>query len=361
MRNLAQLILVLFCLSLPIALQAQKKNDDSRYLAGAVPEVNGKVVFTREFSIPGMTQDEIYNRITKWMDARLKKNKNNSRIVFTDKDKGQIVGMGEEWIVFSSSALSLDRTEIHYQLSAVCQPEKFTFELEKIRYEYREGKEKYVAEEWITDKYALNKAKTKLVRGLAKWRRKTVDFADGIAQEVTEALSATPEAEERALAEKAEKEAKRSAIPSGPVVVTPKQPVVENKPEARVKELQPTPADNGYKEVAPDKLSSNLIQMGSGKLVIAINANTSKEVTITANAGGSLGKTSGKPVVFSFLSPDQPYKQMEKADTYTVRFYPAGQDEPSVILECQKRPSQEPMEGQPRMYVGEILKAKVKQ
>lgn len=39
-------------------LQAQDK-DDSKYLAGAVPEVDGKVVFTKEFSIPGMSQDEI--------------------------------------------------------------------------------------------------------------------------------------------------------------------------------------------------------------------------------------------------------------------------------------------------------------
>ena len=48
---------------------------------------------------------------------------------------------------------------------------------EKIRFNYREGKEKYTAEEWITDKYALNKSQTKLVRGLAKWRRKTVDLS----------------------------------------------------------------------------------------------------------------------------------------------------------------------------------------
>ena len=50
--------------------------------------------------------------------------------------------------------------------------------------------EKYKAEEWITDKYALNKAKTKLVRGLAKWRRKTVDFADDIFMDVAVAFGA---------------------------------------------------------------------------------------------------------------------------------------------------------------------------
>ena len=37
----------------------------------------------------------------------------------------------------------------------------------------------------------MNKAKTKLVRGLAKWRRKTVDFVDDLCLGAAEALSAT--------------------------------------------------------------------------------------------------------------------------------------------------------------------------
>ena len=179
MKNLTHLLFVLLCICLPVAVHAQKDkdkdDDDSKYLAGAVPEVDGKVVFTKEFSIPGMSQEEIFNRMQKWMEARLKKNENNSRVVYTNPEEGQIVGTGEEWIVFSSSALSLDRTKILYQLSVVCAPEKCTMEVEKIRFNYREGKEKYTAEEWIVDKYALNKAQTKLVRGLAKWRRKTVN------------------------------------------------------------------------------------------------------------------------------------------------------------------------------------------
>ena len=190
MKNLTQLLFTLFCLCLPAMLQAQDK-DDSKYLAGAVPEVDGKVVFTKEFSIPGMSQDEIYERLLGWMDARLKENENTSRVVFSDKEKGQIVGIGDEWIVFSSTALSLDRTKILYQLTVTCQPEKSVLEVEKIRFNYREGKEKYTAEEWIVDKYALNKAKTKLVRGLAKWRRKTVDFVDDLCLGAAEALSAT--------------------------------------------------------------------------------------------------------------------------------------------------------------------------
>lgn len=393
MRNLTQLFFALFCLCLPAMLHAQNK-DDSKYLAGAVPEVDGKVVFTKEFSIPGMSQDEIYNRIYNWMEARLKQNENTSRIVFSDKEKGQIVGTGDEWIVFSSSALSLDRTKILYQLTVTCQPEKCTLEVEKMRFNYREGKEKYTAEEWIADKYALNKAQTKLVRGLAKWRRKTVDFVDALAAGATEALSAattqTPTEEK-----KEEKTVEKSTVNSGPIVITPKkqvttvptqsQPAGNNNvvsstgnnidtglsnaqvitPSVQVKKpaaLVPANKDQQqtYKEVSPDQLSADAIQTGAGRLVIVIGEDPFNMTMMTANSGGSLGKVNGKPVIFSILSPDQPYEQIEKAENYTIRFYPTGKTEPTVILECKKLPSPAAMEGMPRTYVGEILKAMVK-
>ena len=159
MKNLTQIIFAFFCFCLPTLMQAQK-DDDSRYLVGAVPEIDGKVVFTQEFNIPGMSQDEIYNRVLTWMETDLKKNENNSRVVYSNPDKGQIVGIGEEWIVFKSTALSLDRTEIQYQLTATCQPEKCILEIGKIRYEYREGEEKYTAEEWITENELRESSKT---------------------------------------------------------------------------------------------------------------------------------------------------------------------------------------------------------
>lgn len=363
MKNLTQLLFALFCLCMPAMLHGQE--GDSKYLAGAVPEADGKVVFTKEFSIPGMAQDTIYARLLKWMDARLAKNENNSRVVYSDKEKGQIVGMGDEWIVFSSTALSLDRTKILYQLTVTCQPEKCTLEVEKIRFNYREGKEKYTAEEWITDQYALNKAKTKLVRGLAKWRRKTVDFVDALCVDVTEALSATATkapVEEK----KEEKKAEKALVNSGTTVITPKAQVTVEAPKvamtpvaATAPNAQASPAT--YREVAPDAIPANAIQSGNGKLVIVIGEEPFNMTMMTANAGGSLGKIAGnKPVIFTILSPEQPYGQMEAAQQYTVRFYPNGQTEPSVILECKKIPSQAPIEGMPRTYIGEILKAKIK-
>ena len=52
-------------LLLPLASLSAQNNDDideKLYLAGAVPEKDGKVVFSREFSIPGMSEEDIFNR-----------------------------------------------------------------------------------------------------------------------------------------------------------------------------------------------------------------------------------------------------------------------------------------------------------
>lgn len=380
MKRTTKLLFVLACLCLPLLLQAQKR-DDGKYLAGAVPEVDGKVVFSKEFSIPGMSQDEIFERMQKWMQVRLKRNGNEtSRVVYANKEKGQVIGMGEEWIVFSSTALALDRTSVQYQIGAFCQPETCELRIEKIRYTYGEGRdqEKYVAEEWITDEYALNKSRTKLVRGLAKWRRNTVDFVDALCMEAADALSAASIEQILASAdaekdnEKTDEESEKAVVNAGPTVITPKREVShvtpqENKKQTQavvatpVEPMQPAIAStDGYRETDPAQLSSDIIQIGSGKLVVVIGTDAFNMTMMTANAGGSLGKMSGKSVIYTFLTPDQNHDQIDRAEIYTVRFYPNGQQEPSVILECKKLPSQEPLEGQPRMYIGEILKARIK-
>lgn len=317
----------LICLFISLAAMAQKQ-DDTRYLEGAVPLVNGKVIFSHEYSLKGMSQDEIYDSVLAWMEQRLKKNENNSRILYTNKEKGQIIGIGEEWIIFKKSALSLDRTFITYQLTVTCQPNVCKFNIEKIRYEYREGEEKYTAEEWITDKYALNKSKTKLVRGLAKWRRKTIDFVDAYFDQLGEILSP------------ASAQTAQQAMPSTPA---PEQKTVSQQTKQH--------------ELKPEELTTDMIPVGTGKLVIVIGTDLFNQTIMTANSGGSLGQVDGKTVIFTILSPEQPHTALDKASEYNVRFYPNGATQPSIELQCRKMPSPEVPEGMPRTYVGEIVKA----
>lgn len=361
-----------------VSLMAQT-NPDTKYLVGAVPEVNGKVVFSKEYQIPGMSQEEVFDRVANWMEGRLALNKNNSRVVLKDKEKGQLVGLSDEWIVFSSTALSLDRTRILYQLFVECQAESCRLEVNKINYIYREGKERYSAEEWVVDKYALNKDKTKLVRGLAKWRRKTVDLMDNLCLELADALSAvrpTPEAlaaAEAAAAEEQKKEEK-SVATSGTMVINQRNRVemsggnaAANATAAANAAANTTAAANATSAVvsnapaaanapAATNAPAAALNPSEGHLVIVIGSDPFNMTMMTANAGGSLGTYQGKQVIFTILSPDQPYDQMERAESYEVRFYPNGANQPSLTFRCRKMQGPAAIDGMPRTYIGEIIK-----
>ena len=158
--------------------------------------------------------------------------------------------------------------------------------MKKSVFTYRET-EKYKAEEWITDKYALNKAKTKLVRGLAKWRRKTVDFADDIFMDVAVAFGA-PDTRPKTEKKKKEEEQKTPSIvaAAGPIViggadkktdikVTTGEPAQTTVPAATLTPATPAgkaSADMpGYIEIDLKQIPGEVYAlMGSGKLVISI-------------------------------------------------------------------------------------------
>lgn len=158
-------------------------NPDQKYLEGAVPLVNGKVVFTKTFEVPGKTAFQIYNIIGKYFqDITKEESQINSRIVSADTTTYEIGASYEEWMHFKSNFLSLDRTRFYYTLQALCQNGKVTVEMAHIRYLYDEHRkpQRLKAEEWIIDKEALNKKKTKLIPITGKFRRRTVDRKDEI-------------------------------------------------------------------------------------------------------------------------------------------------------------------------------------
>ena len=183
--------LLLFLLFIPSLLMAQ---EDQKYLAGAIPEEGGKVVFTKEINMPSLSKGQIYDIMYQWAEKFF--SEEGRRLVYSDKDKGDIAAVGEEYLVFQSTALSLDRTLMDYRVTIECEDNAAKIKLAGIRYEYnvsyQREPEKYTAEEWITDKYALNKKKDKLNRGNGKFRRKTVDFAENMFQSADAAFGIQP-------------------------------------------------------------------------------------------------------------------------------------------------------------------------
>ena len=106
-------------------------------------------------------------------------------------DQLQIVGNYQEWLVFKNKPLNLDRTRLFYHLFVDCRDGEATVKMTRIVYLYDEERDPqtYYANEWITDRYGLNKKKTKLARVSGKFRRKTIDRKDYLFEKFTIALT----------------------------------------------------------------------------------------------------------------------------------------------------------------------------
>ena len=366
-----KIICILLALLPLISFAKDDKGDRSnpKYLAGAITmNDEGKVSFTKEIQIPSKSQEAIYNDLLKWANERFqidKENNMHARVIYKDPQKGIIAATGEEYIVFYSNALALDRTRIYYQFTFFIEDEKCKMEMEKIRYLYDEnndGGERYVAEEWIVDDMALNKKKTKLAPISGKFRRKTIDLKDALFDSAIKAAS------------------------SGQVIVTAQEVKAEPKPEVQVQTaavaapvvkevvpatpLQPAqPARKELQETNISQLHGNLSEMASsGRLTITAGE---EEVDVKAEAWGGFGKLFNKNVAYTLIDKSRIAVSllMENSNTYKISFYQAGSAEPSVILECKKSMKQELSSDEVKslnsqidtnkqylMYIGEVVR-----
>ncbi len=162
--------------------QAQKQvNKDAKYLKGAVPEVDGKVVFSKTIAAPGKSAAEIYTILKQYMEKMLQeKNQINSMMIEDDANEHHLAAKYQEWLVFKRNFISLDQTQFQYVLIADCKNGQVDVSISRIRYFYGSDKDmqRYTAEEWISDKEAVNKKNTRLLPLSGKFRRKTIDRKD---------------------------------------------------------------------------------------------------------------------------------------------------------------------------------------
>lgn len=173
---------------------------DNKYLAGAVPEVNGRIVFLK--NIPTKkTESECFASLNEWLTQRFKpkastdiQKATNAHVVYAAQ-KGDLYKMkceGDEYLVFINTVLALNQTRIHYVLDISCKKGLVELKLGSIKYDYNETSNNssyntISAESQITDKFALNKKKTRLVRELGtKYRVHTIDLKDELFDEITD-------------------------------------------------------------------------------------------------------------------------------------------------------------------------------
>mgnify|MGYP002567866109 FL=1 len=308
------LFILLACLPLFGMAKDKKDNTDPKYLVGAVTLDDGKVTFTHDIQAPSLTKEQLYQQMLDWANNRFKPDgKLLSRVVYTNEEEGDIAASAEEYMVFSSSALSLDRTRIYYQYfihvtDGVCQ-----MTMTRIRYWYdenRDGGQKYTAEEWITDDMALNKKKTKLAPICGKFRRETIDLKDQLFQSATDALG------QKVLA--------NGTTSATTVAATPLTPALTGE----------------LKEIDVTKLTDNWNnQLQNGRITLTANE---EEIEIKPENWGGFGKLFNKNVAYLLIAQDRIALSalMEQCTEYKITFYAQGSNQPAAVIECKKSMSQ---------------------
>lgn len=313
--------IALFLIFLPLMAVAQT---DNKYLEGAVPVKNDKVEFSTELQVPAMTKQQIYDTMLDWANNKFQpKDKFNARVLYTNPQDGSIAVGGEEYMVFSSSALSLDRTRIYYLLSIVCDNGKCLIDMNRIRYWYneaRDGGEKYTAEEWITDEMALNKAKTKLAPVCGKFRKKTIDLKDELFAEMRSALG--NKMIELGLQAAPVKPAEQVAVVQPSVQPAPVVPVTVAPAQQ--------PAVQETKAVTNEDMIAQAVRM-----TISVNG---EELEIDKDCWGGRSQLFGKDVTYCIIDTQKTMSNLllAQSDNYRISFYPNGSNQPSVVIECKK-------------------------
>lgn len=166
-----------------------KLKADPKYLEGAVTtNADGKVEFVTNIDTKGKSAQQVYDIVYKYF-SELTQEKNNisSRVALVNATDHVIANTMDEWLVFSSSFISLDRAEFKYQLVAKVTDNNLQLTLSRILYNYEEGRAtgfKEPAENVIVDKYALNKKKNDLAKIFGKFRRETINRKDQIFNDI---------------------------------------------------------------------------------------------------------------------------------------------------------------------------------
>ena len=175
-------------------INSEKTDIAGKYLAGAVPLVDGKVEWVLDVDAPGKTAGQIYDIILKCFTGLTKTGNQleGSHVSLTDEDNHVVVADIREWLVFGDKLFDFDRTKFFYTLIAYCEDGHLEMSMGRISYRYEEARVRggyfYKAEDWITDNHALNRKKTKLLRGAGKFRRKTIDRKDFIFSTLKDAI-----------------------------------------------------------------------------------------------------------------------------------------------------------------------------
>lgn len=307
LKRISIISFILFCNVLLLTAQV-----DSKYLAGGVPLVDGKVQFNREVKVSSeVSKDKLYELVNNWMSEEFAPEEGSKqRILIADKAQSYIVAQGDEKLVFKSMALMVDQTVITYQLIARVETGSCNLEMRNIRYEYQDYKESMPAEEMITDKIALHKSGEKLNRHYDKFRTFTIDRVDELQAKLTAYLgnisldNIKKEDTKKASILDVEKEPVK-------VVPSPSVPAQGVAISAAASEMV------GYRSLNASGLSDAILKMFKDSRAVAVASADGESLALTATWSG-LANFGGKQTAMVFANTDG--HKLGKDATITISF-----------------------------------------
>lgn len=187
-------------LLMPIWCVAQNsRRVDERYLAGAVPTVNGYVQFDRTFTVNNSSKAAIMDSLRNYVQKELVDGEEQlpqARLTEVSVDSGIIAASIEEYMYFKRTNWQIHRVRFYYQLVLNVNDNGFTASMRRLHYRYDpevtagEFDEDRRAENWITDDAALSKDGRKLQRISGKFRKFTIDRKNEIFRGLAQAAGA---------------------------------------------------------------------------------------------------------------------------------------------------------------------------
>jgi len=290
--------LILLCAIIPVLASAQQ--DKSKYLAGAVPEVDGRVVFSKSITTKTAVSDaDLYDIMLKWAEDNYGNKEEAdlvSRVLLTNSEARDIACYGEEFFVYRKNAFILDRAKMMYQIIMDINSGKCDVTIRNIKYDYPPDEKAVPAEEMISDKVALNGKKDGLNRYYDKFRTRTVDSVNAIFNSIDVYLNGKP----------------TIAAVSTPGAVASISTAKTETPDATG-----TATLSGYKLIATDKIPEKLLNDWT-----LITSGKSNQPDVMTALWGGTGAFSGKPIAYSTLNPKTfSVETVDKGDTYTISFF----------------------------------------
>lgn len=323
-------LLLLATFFMAIALNAQI---DPRYDKGAVPEVDGKIIFTKNIvSDPKLSDQELFEKVKVWADKNYNqgKQREKQRVLLTDEDKKQVACSGDMLLVFGRKLLSFDSSPMYYQLIMQIEDGKCEATVRNIRYIYNEGhdnEEAMTAEETISDKVAINKKGTKLNFFYEKFRRVTIDSLEQVFTSLEKGINDQLLASTRPVnkeiqyvyIDKSTGNEVEAPTTAQPVKETPQNTVSSHVATPMPMPI-PTPATKmeGFKKVTAQDIPKDFIKLLEKPTLVTITKDGKAVAATWAGTNNFFGKQVSMIIMNSQAAAAN---SIEAGDTYTISFF----------------------------------------